>query len=45
MNDFPFGVVPMVALIFGLIQLSWHVAVIVFLYKIWKRVKHLPAQS
>jgi hypothetical protein len=25
-----------------LIQLVWYVAVIVFLYKIWKKVKHLP---
>ena len=26
-----------------LVQLAWYVAVIVFLYKIWQRVKHLPA--
>ena len=25
------------------VQLAWHVAVIVFLYKIWQRVKHLPS--
>jgi hypothetical protein len=28
--------------ILGLIQLAWHVAVIVFLYRIWQKVKHLP---
>jgi len=26
-----------------LVQLAWHVAVIVFLYVIWKRVRHLPS--
>jgi hypothetical protein len=24
------------------VQLAWHVAVIVFVYKIWQKVKHLP---
>jgi hypothetical protein len=27
----------------GFVQVGWHVAVIVFLYKIWRKVKHLPA--
>jgi hypothetical protein len=27
---------------FMLLNLAWHVAVIVFLYKIWKRVRQLP---
>jgi len=26
-----------------LVQLAWHIAVIVFLYVIWKKVKHLPS--
>jgi hypothetical protein len=37
---FPFAalfIVPMV-----LLQFAWYVAVIVFLFKIWQRVKHLP---
>ena len=25
-----------------LVQLAWHVAVLVFVYKIWQKVKHLP---
>ena len=25
-----------------LLNLAWYVAVIVFLYKIWQKVKHLP---
>ena len=29
--------------VIGVIQLAWHVAVIVFLYQIWKRVRHLPS--
>jgi hypothetical protein len=33
---FAFLLIPM------LIQIVWYVAVIVFLYKIWKKVKHLP---
>jgi hypothetical protein len=27
---------------FMLLNIAWYVAVIVFLYKIWKKVKHLP---
>ena len=30
-------------LLAGLIQFAWHVAVIVFLYKIWQKVRHLPS--
>ena len=26
-----------------LVQLGWHVAVLVFVYKIWQKVKHLPS--
>ena len=25
-----------------LVQLAWHLAVIVLVYKIWRKVKHLP---
>ena len=42
MTNFPFAV-PFVVLLAMLVQLAWHVAVIVFLYKIWQKVKHLPA--
>jgi hypothetical protein len=42
MNDFPFGFVPILALVAALAQLAWYVAVILFLYRIWKKVKHLP---
>ena len=34
---FPFIFVP-----FFLVNAAWYIAVIVFLYKIWKKVKHLP---
>ena len=27
----------------ALVQLAWHVAVLVFVYKIWQKVKHLPS--
>jgi len=27
----------------ALVQLAWHVAVIVLVYKIWRKVKHLPS--
>jgi hypothetical protein len=26
-----------------LVQLAWHVAVLVFVYKIWQKVKHLSS--
>jgi hypothetical protein len=42
MTDFPF-VVPFIVLLMMLVQLAWAIAVIVFLYKIWQKVKHLPA--
>ena len=42
MNDFA---VPLaftgLALLAGLVQFAWQVAVIVFMYKIWQKVKHL----
>jgi hypothetical protein len=31
-----------IAGLFGLVQLVWYIAVIVFLYKIWQKVKLLP---
>jgi hypothetical protein len=33
----PFLILPLVA-----IQLAWYVAVIVFLFKIWQKVRNLP---
>ena len=26
-----------------LVQLAWHVGVLVLVYKIWQKVKHLPS--
>lgn len=46
MNEvpFPWPFFPLIAfgLTMGLIQIVWYVAVMVFLYKIWQKVKHLP---
>lgn len=44
MNDFPFPFTFVTFLVMGaaLVQLAWHLAVIVFVYKIWQKVKHLP---
>ena len=42
MNDFTVPlVITVLAGLAGLVQLAWQVAVIVFLYKIWQKVKHL----
>ena len=32
----------MLAGLMALLQLAWAITVIVFLYKIWQKVKHLP---
>jgi hypothetical protein len=41
MNSVPVGMAALVV-VMGVLQLSWYVAVIVFLYKIWVKVRHLP---
>jgi len=33
---------PLVAFVIGLVSLAWYVGVIVMLFKIWQKVKHLP---
>ena len=33
---------PLLVLPLILVNLAWYIAVIVFLYKIWQKVKHLP---
>lgn len=43
MDNFPFAPMAFLVVPIMLVQLAWYVAVIVFLYKIWQRVKHLPA--
>ena len=43
MDYFPFAPMVFLVLPLMLVQLGWYVAVIVFLYKIWQKVKHLPA--
>lgn len=43
MNPNEWNFVPILAVApFMLLNLAWHVAVIVLLYKVWKKVKHLP---
>jgi hypothetical protein len=44
MDNVPFPAAPFLlfGLIGGLVQLVWYIAVLVFLYKIWQKVKHLP---
>lgn len=43
MNDDFVRFMPLLMMLpFALLSLAWYVAVIVFLYKIWKKVKHLP---
>ena len=44
MNEIPFPFLPIVffAGLMGVLQIAWYAAVIVFLYKIWQKVKHLP---
>lgn len=36
-------VLSLIALPFIAIQLAWYIGVIVLLYKIWQKVKHLPS--
>jgi hypothetical protein len=42
MDSFALPITAMVVGILGFLQLAWHVAVIVFVYRIWQKVKHLP---
>ena len=42
MDGFWFGLMPLLALPILLVSAAWYVAVIVFLYKIWQKVRHLP---
>jgi len=44
MTNFAF-VMPFIVLLGILLQLAWAVAVIVFLYKIWQKVRHLPTAA
>jgi hypothetical protein len=41
-GGFWFSFMPMIIVPFALANMVWYIAVIVFLYKIWKKVKHLP---
>jgi hypothetical protein len=38
-NLFPSLLIPMTL---GLVSLTWYVGVVVMLFKIWQKVKHLP---
>lgn len=42
MDNFPFSPIAFLVVPAMLVQFGWYVAVIVFLYKIWQKVKHLP---
>ena len=45
MNEFPMTGIPVIAslaMLAALTSLVWHIAVIVFVYRIWQKVKHLP---
>jgi hypothetical protein len=42
-SGFFFSFIPALVIPLVLVNLSWSVAVIVLLVKIWRRVKHLPA--
>jgi hypothetical protein len=44
MDNVPFATFPFLlfGLTAGLVQLAWYIGVMVFLYKIWQKVKHLP---
>jgi len=33
---------PLLPIAIGLVSLAWYVAVMVMLFKIWQKVKHLP---
>jgi hypothetical protein len=35
-------VFPIIPAVIALVSIGWYVVVILFLYKIWKKVKHLP---
>jgi hypothetical protein len=33
---------PIIPAVIALVSIAWYVVVILFLYKIWQKVKHLP---
>lgn len=35
-------IAPVVAILLSAVSIGWYVAVLVLLYKIWKKVRHLP---
>jgi hypothetical protein len=41
-SGFFFSFLPLVAIPLMLLSVAWNVAVLVFLFKIWRKVKHLP---
>jgi hypothetical protein len=42
MDGIWFSLMPLLVLPLMLVSAAWYVAVIVFLYKIWQKVRHLP---
>ena len=41
-SSVPYFFFPLLFLPLALVSLAWYVWVTVFVYKIWKKVKHLP---
>ena len=41
-TGFFFSFMPLIVVPFLLLNVAWYVAVIVLLFKIWKKVRHLP---
>ena len=43
MDSVPVALIGVFAVLMATVQFAWAVAVLVFLYKIWTRVRHLPS--
>ena len=41
-TGFFFSFMPLIVVPFLLLNVAWYVAVIILLFKIWKKVRHLP---
>jgi hypothetical protein len=42
MDAFYFSLIPILILPLILVNAAWYIAVLVLLYKIWQKVRHLP---
>jgi len=41
-GGFFFSFLPVIVVPLMLLSVAWHVVVLVFLFRIWRKVKHLP---